>query len=98
MGSDTFQRIGGVAGGFAPDTQGRVLRNVVKAINTTLKDEFLHFPSEAMLQRNAEENFRKYKLPNFGWAVDGVHMPFEEKPRNIPAEIPAKDFHNRKLR
>ena len=70
----------------------------MRLINTLLKDEFLHFPSEATIRRNIEENLEKYKLPNFGWTVDCVPMIFEEKPRKIPPGVAPKDFHNRKLR
>ena len=63
-----------------------------------LKDDFLHFPSDEMLRTNAQEYERKYKLPGFGWSIDGVHMVFGEKPREIPDGIPPKDFHNRKSR
>ena len=98
LGSNAYQRIGGVAGGFDQKTQGSVLKKVVETINNTLKDDYLHFPSEEILASNGQENFIKYKLPNFPWAIDGVHMGFDEKPRKIPPEIPPKDFHNRKLR
>ena len=93
-----FQRTGEIFGGIEQTTYGRIMRKVVRAINLTLKDDYLHMPSEEMLRQNAEENFRKYKLPNFGYAVDGVHMVFKEKPRQIPLGMPPKDFFNRKSR
>ena len=54
--------------------QNVTMHRVVSAINNELKDEFVHFPSTATLQRNAEENFQKYHLPDFAYGVDGVHM------------------------
>ena len=74
------------------------MMRVIKTINSVLKNQFLHLPSEEMLRSNAAENFRKYKLPDFGWAVDGVHMVFAEKPRDIPPGIPPRSYINRKLR
>ena len=74
------------------------MMRVIRAINTRIKDQFLHLPSEEMLRNNAESNLRKYKLPDFGWAIDGVHMVFAEKPRDIPNGIPPRSYINRKLR
>ena len=97
LGGNYFQRVGGLVGRMTQSNQHYIMRKVVKAINT-LKDDYIFFPSEETLRWNAEENFRKYKLPNFGWAVDGVHMNFEEKPRQIPDGVPPRSFYNRKLR
>ena len=93
-----LQRIGGIVGGVSQSTQYKILMKVVKAVNVVLKDQFLHLPSEEMLQRNAEENLRKYTLPGFGWAVDGVHMVFQEQPRNLPLGVPPRSYFNRKLK
>ena len=93
-----FQRIGGLVGGVNQQNTQKILMKVVRAINVVLKDQFLHLPSEEMLVQNARENFRKYKLPDFGWAVDGVHMVFNEKPRHLPHGVPPRAYHNRKLR
>ena len=98
MGGDYYQRTGGLIGGITQSAQCKVLRRVVRAINSSLKDDFLHMPSEEMLRSNSEEYLEKYHLPGFGYAVDGVHMVFEQKPRNIPLGYSPKDFCNRKSR
>ena len=97
LGGNYFQRIGGLVGGTTTSTTNRVLKRVVRAINT-LKDMFIFMPSEAMLQANAAEALRRFHLPNFGYAIDGVHMVFEEKPRKIPEGVPPRHFRNRKSR
>ena len=97
LGGNYFQRVGGLIGGVDQSTQQRVLMKVVRAINT-LKDHFIYMPTEAMLQSNEQENLRKYKLPGFGYAVDGVHMIFEEKPRKIPDGVAPRLFFYRKSR
>jgi hypothetical protein len=40
----------------------------------------------------------KYKLPGFGYGVDGVLIVFEEKPRNIPENRFAQQFFSRKMK
>ena len=60
------------------------MHRVVDAINVELKDEFLRFPTTQELRENADRNFEKYHLPNFGFAVDGCHFVFKEKPRGLP--------------
>ena len=84
LGGNSYQRIGGLVGGVSQSCVCNTTRRVVKTINRELKAEFLQFPDEAELQRNAAENFEKYHLANFGYAVDGVHMIFEEAPRGLP--------------
>ena len=61
--------------------------HVVEVINRELKDEFLRFPSNQELRDNADRNFEKYKLPDFGYTVDGCHFLFKEKPRGLPEGI-----------
>lgn len=68
---------------------------MVQAINSELKEEYLHMPGQATLQRNAELNFEKYHLPDFGYGVDGVHFIFEGAPRDIFPGRTIKEFHNR---
>ena len=60
------------------------MHHVVEVINRELKDEFLKFPTNQELRDIADRNFEKYKLPYFGYAVDGCHFVFKEKPRGLP--------------
>ena len=98
LGGNYFQKFGVFVGGISQHSQGRIIRKIVRAINLFCKDSYLHFPSEEMLRSNSQEYEDKKKLPGFGWSIDGVHMIFGEKPRDIPDGIPPINFHNRKLR
>ena len=97
LGGNYFQRVGALVGRMSQSSQCIMMIRVVRAVNS-LKDDYIHFPSEEILRTNSAENFRKYSLPDFGWAVDGVHMIFEEKPREIPPGVQPRSFFNRKLR
>ena len=98
LGGNHFQKIGSLVVGVSQQCVSYTMKKVVRIINRELKDEFLHLPDQAMLQANAAANQEKYHLPNFGYAVDGVHMVFEEMPRDIPIGRNAREFHNRKSR
>ena len=76
-----YQRFGAIAGGLSAASANHTMNRVVTAINSELKEEFLRFPTDLELERNAQENFEKYKLPDFGYGVDGCHFIFQEKPR-----------------
>ena len=98
MGGDTYQRVGAVMNGISQSVTQTTFARVVKAINRNLKEEFLQMPSEAMLRANAAENLEKYSLPNFGYAIDGMHVPFESSPRSLPLGRNPREFFNRKSR
>ena len=74
LGGDTFQRVSGCMNGISQPTMQRTMLRVVMAINRNLKEEYLRMPTEAQLQANAAANVEKYGLPNFGYAVDGMHV------------------------
>ena len=84
LGGNDFLRMGGLAGGLSTTLMHKTMHHVVRIINTELKDEFLKFPTSQQLRENAESNFQKYHLPSFGYAVDGCHFYFKEKPRGLP--------------
>ena len=75
------QRFGAIAGGLSSTSLNTTMHRVVSAIDGQLKDEFLKFPSDTQIERNAQDNLEKYKLPDFGYGVDGCHFIFQEKPR-----------------
>lgn len=50
------------------------------------------------LRRNDHHFRQKWKLPGFGYGIDGVLIPFEEKPRNLPPNRNPQSFFSRKLR
>ena len=76
-----YQRFGAIAAGLSPATVNHTMHRVVGAINSELKPEFLKFPTDQEIEQNAQENLQKYKLPDFGYGVDGCHFIFQEKPR-----------------
>ena len=57
------------------------MHQVVMAINSELKSEFLKFPTDQEMEQNAQETLQKYKLPDFRYGVDACHFIFQEKPR-----------------
>ena len=84
--------------GISQPTMQKTMLRVVMAINRNLKEEYLRMPTEAQLQANAAANVEKYGLPNFGYAVDGMHAFFEDMPRGIPLGRNPREFFNRKSR
>ena len=60
--------------------------------------DYLHLPPQEQLRRSERFGREKYKLPGFGYGVDGVHIVFEENPRRIPRNRIAQQFFNRKMK
>ena len=98
LGGDTYQRVGASLNGITQGCAQATFARVVKAINRNLKRDFLYMPTEEMIRANAHENFQKYHLPNFGYSVDGMHVPFENMPRGLPLGRNPREFFNRKSR
>ena len=73
-----MQRIGYSTGGVALSSINGTLHSFVHAVNCELKNQYLCFPDSATLRQNAATNMDKYKLPDFTYAVDGVHFCFEK--------------------
>ena len=84
MGGASFQRQGTIFSGVGLGTLNRSLHKFTKAVIAVLKADYLHLPTMEMLRKNDQYIRNKYNLPGFGWGVDGVLFPFEEKPRRIP--------------
>ena len=84
--------------GISTNTTNKILHRVVGAINAEFKEEFLKFPTTDKLRELADENFEKYHLPDFAFAVDGCHFIFEDKPRGLPPGRDTDQFMNRKNR
>lgn len=63
-----------------------------------LKSQVLHLPSLETMYKTSKAILEKYHLPGFAFAVDGVHIFLDEKPRNILEERIAQVFFGRKLR
>ena len=76
--------MGALAGGISSSLMRTTMHHVVGVINRELKEEFLRFPTNQELRDISERNLEKYKLPHFGYAVDGCHFLFKEKPRGLP--------------
>jgi len=80
---NNFQRISGLCGGVS----GTGARNAIRRVTTGLcnqKETFIHMPTTAQMEATSARMFRKYKLPNFAFAVDGCHMRLEDAPRGLP--------------
>ena len=76
----------------------RCMHRLARAINVVLKADYLHLPSLRKLQQNERYLRRKYHLPGFGFAVDGVFLNFQERPKKIPRNRVGQQFFSRKFR
>ena len=50
------------------------------------------------MYRTSQKLLKKYHLPDFAFAIDGVHIFFDDKPCGIPQDRIAQAFFGRKLR
>ena len=95
LGGAHFQRIEGLVDGVTQSCINTNFHKTVRAINT-LKGEEVFIPNDRTLRANSEEALEKYKLPGFGFGIDGVHMIFEDLPHAIPNGRSKREFRNRK--
>ena len=65
-------------------------------LDPTIRTRFLHLPTQQQQLQNMQECYAKYKLPNIIGGIDGCHIPFLERPRQIPGGRDHVAFINRK--
>ena len=71
-------------------------RFVDALLEPEIRTQFLFMPTPEMQQINMTSVLDKYKLPNIVAGVDGCHIPFLERPRNLPNGRDHVVFINRK--
>ena len=71
-------------------------RFVDAVLDPAIRTRFLHLPTRAQQERNMQAVLQKYNLPDVIAGVDGCHIPFLERPRNIPGGRDHVAFINRK--
>ena len=71
-------------------------RFVDAVLDPAIRSRFLHLPTRAQQELNMQAVLQKYNLPNVIAGVDGCHIPFLERPRNIPGGRDHVAFINRK--
>ena len=71
-------------------------RFVDAVLDPTIRTRFLHLPTQQQQLQNMQECYAKYKLPNITGGIDGCHIPFLERPRQIPGGRDHVAFINRK--
>ena len=98
LGGVSYQRTGAVFCGVSKNALNKALHHFTKVVNIVLKPQYLHLPTINQLRRNDHHFRQKWKLPGFGYGIDGVLIPFEEKPRNLPPNRNPQSFFSRKLR
>jgi hypothetical protein len=86
-----FQRTSALCGGVSQPTVSRVVKRVSQAI-CEHKRHHLKMPTEAQLLRTAGNMNERFKLPRFGYAVDGMMARFDSEPRGIPV-VPERPLH-----
>ncbi len=94
-----FQRTTAICGGVSQPTVSRVVKRVSQAI-CEHKRHHLKMPTEAQLLRTAGNMNERFKLPRFGYAVEGMMARFDSEPRGIPVvperPLDPQDFFSRK--
>ena len=93
--SPKYQHDTGLTFGVSQSSVHRCIKRVTKAI-LTFKAQVIKMPTIQQLQSTAQNMENRYRLPNFGWAIDGCHVLFEEKPRDLPNGVNPQDFWCRK--
>ena len=73
-----------------------VFRFLDAILDERVRGQFLYMPTQEQQRENISTVYESYKLRNVIGGVDGCHIPFLEKPRQIPVGKTAKDFINRK--
>ena len=94
---DIFFRVNGYGGGIGKSTAWNNMYKLVDAlVSPEIWEQFLHMPNHFERVQNMTEVYDKYGLHNIIVAVDGCHIPFLERPRNLPVGRNHVSFKNRK--
>ena len=94
-GGGMFQRVMGLCGGVSQKTASRCVEKVTRAL-VLHKPNHIMMPTYEQMEATAQRMEEKYHLPRFAYAVDGVVVRFDYKPRGIPPGNVAQDYWNRK--
>lgn len=62
-------------------------RFVDAMLDPEIRGRFVHMPTDAEMQQNIREVYRKYHLPNVVAGIDGCHISFNGRPRLVPHTI-----------
>ena len=97
MAGGHFFRVNGYGGGLGTSTAWRCLYRLTDALlMPEIRERFLHMPTQDQQAVNMRDVFNKYGMHNIIGAVDGCHIPFLERPRNLPPGRNHVTFINRK--
>ena len=97
MAGGHFFRVNGYACGISTSTAWRNLYRLVNALlEPQVRERFLHLPTARERAINMRTVFDKYGLHNIIAGVDGCHIPFRDRPRNLPEGRSHISFINRK--
>ena len=92
-----FFRVNGYGGGIGKSTAWNNMYKLADAlVSPEIREQFLHMPNHFERVQNMTEVYDKYGLHNVIGAVDGCHIPFLERPRNLPVGRNHVSFINRK--
>ena len=80
---NTFYRIAGQSHNIGRTASRDIIRRVTDAI-LRHKEEFVYLPSAAEMRNTATEMEERFELPDFGLAIDGIHMRLAGAPQGIP--------------
>lgn len=97
LGGNDFQRTTSL---LVRCSQGTVSNCVTQTLDALvqLKPRYIRFGSQQETQASADFIRDRFRLPMFPYAIDGCHVNFKEKPRDVPGELNPVDFFNRKGR
>ena len=97
MAGGHFFRVNGYASGISTTTAWRNLYRFVNALlQPQVRERFLHLPTARERAINMRTVYNKYGLHNVIAGVDGCHIPFLDRPRNLPEGRSHISFINRK--
>ena len=92
---NNFMRVSGQSHNIGRTAARDIIVRVTDAI-LEYKDKFVYLPSPEEMRMTADEMFDRFKLPNFGVAIDGIHMKFAQAPQGIPADHTQQHYWCRK--
>ena len=96
MAGGHFFRVNGYGGGLGTSTAWKCLYRLTDALlMPEIRERFLHMPTQDQQAENMRDVFNKYGMHNIIGAVDGCHIPFLERPRNLPPGRNHVTFINR---
>ena len=98
LGGGHFLRTGALIVNISCSAAGNALGKFCEAVNKVIKPQVLHLPDLETMYRTSQKLLKKYNLPDFAFAIDGVYIFFDDKPRGIPQDRITQAFFGRKLR